>query len=393
MTTTADDKARAVELRRRAEEKFQGNPSNVDHLSPNDIQELMHELQVHQIELEMQNDELFRARTLLEASQHEYMDLYDFAPVGYCTLDKNGRILKANLSMTTMLGIARENLLGTLLYTHIVMDDRDIFYSHLRRVFSTGRQQARLERQTCELQMILPDDRPCRVQLCSRDIDDSDECMTTITDITVQRQAEDTLRESETHFRQIIETAIDGFWLVDTSGRLLEVNEAYARMSGYNQPELLAMTIPDLEANETPADTKQRIAQIMAAGADRFETRHRRKDGHVYDVAVSVQYLPEKGGRFFCFLQDITDRKQAEDALRQAKEAADKANQAKSVFLSHMSHELRTPLNGILGYVQILKRDPKFPECYLPAIDVIESSGVHLLKLITDILDLGTAFK
>ncbi|MDP2324199.1 MAG: PAS domain S-box protein, partial [Gammaproteobacteria bacterium] len=139
-------------------------------------------------------------------------------------------------------------------------------------------------------------------------------------DVTERQRAEAALRESEERHRAIIQTAMDGFWRVDMQGRLLEVNETYCRMSGYSAQELLAMRIPDLEAAETDADTAARLQKIMAQGEDRFESRHRRKDGSIFDVEVSVQYGPTEGGRFVAFLRDISARKQAEETLRETNE-------------------------------------------------------------------------
>ncbi len=135
-------------------------------------------------------------------------------------------------------------------------------------------------------------------------------------EITERKQVEAALRESEQRHRAIIETAMDGFWLLDVQGCLLEVNETYCRMSGYTDQELLSMCIPDLEAVEIAGETSAHIQKIMEQGEDRFESRHRRKDGSVFDVEVSVQYRPEEGGRLVTFLRDITARKRAEDALR-----------------------------------------------------------------------------
>jgi PAS domain S-box-containing protein len=99
---------------------------------------------------------------------------------------------------------------------------------------------------------------------------------------------------------------------VDTPGRFLEVNTAYCQMSGYSTPELLAMRVADLEAAE---DTAAHIQQVLAQGKDRFESRHRRKDGTLFDAEVGVQYRPIDGGRLVAFLRGITARKHAEVAL------------------------------------------------------------------------------
>ncbi len=138
--------------------------------------------------------------------------------------------------------------------------------------------------------------------------------------ITERKRAEEALRKSEEQHRTILQTAMDGYWMVDLQGRLVEVNEAYCRMSGYTEQELLTMSISDLEAVETPADTATRIQRFMTHGGDRFETRHRRKDGSTFDVEISIQYKPMDGGRMVAFMRDITRRKRSEEALRASEE-------------------------------------------------------------------------
>jgi PAS domain S-box-containing protein len=127
-------------------------------------------------------------------------------------------------------------------------------------------------------------------------------------------------RQAEEEYHTILQAAIDGFWVVDSESRLLEVNEAYCRMSGYSPDELLRMHISDLEATETPDEIRQHIGRVMAKGGDRFERSHRRKDGSIFEVDISVQHLDLRSGSFICFLQDITQRKRAEKILRQANE-------------------------------------------------------------------------
>ena len=130
-----------------------------------------------------------------------------------------------------------------------------------------------------------------------------------------RKQAEEALRAIEHQHRVLIETALDGFFLVDKQGGLLEVNETYCRMSGYTKQELLGMHIPELESLESAGDTGSHIQKIIEQGEDRFVSQHRRKDGSVFDVEISVQYRAEEGGRFVAFLQDITERKRAEEQI------------------------------------------------------------------------------
>jgi two-component system CheB/CheR fusion protein len=138
----------------------------------------------------------------------------------------------------------------------------------------------------------------------------------TTLDITERRKAEDKLRESEQRLRLTIETTSDGFWIVDPSRRLLDVNQAYLDMSGYTRGEFLSMGVSDVEVIESPQDTDARIRRILQNGSDRFETRHRRKDGSIFDVEVSVNLLGMEPAQMICFCRDITERKQAEEKLR-----------------------------------------------------------------------------
>lgn len=134
-------------------------------------------------------------------------------------------------------------------------------------------------------------------------------------DITGRRQAEEAIRLQAAQYASILGTTTDGFWLLDESGRLLDVNEHYCRMSGYSREELLALKIADLEAAETGDQTEQHMRKLIAEGADRFETRHRTRDGRTYDVEVSTSHY-RKGRQVIAFVRDITDRKQAEAELR-----------------------------------------------------------------------------
>lgn len=120
-------------------------------------------------------------------------------------------------------------------------------------------------------------------------------------------------RNKDVQYRAMAETSIDGFWMVDMQGNFLDVNDSYCQMSGYSRGELLTMNISDIEVIEKPEDTAQRIGRIKQTGGDRFGTMHRRKDGEVINIEVSVRYLPGNGGRMVVFLHNIAKYDKAED--------------------------------------------------------------------------------
>ncbi len=131
-----------------------------------------------------------------------------------------------------------------------------------------------------------------------------------------RRQAAERLADREQHLNTVLRTTLDGFWLVDRTGRLLEVNEAYCAMSGFSREELLRMHIADLECAETKDEIAAHMDRVVREGRDRFETRHRRKDGGVIEVEVGAAYVELAGGRFVGYCRDITEQKQAQRLIQ-----------------------------------------------------------------------------
>ena len=133
-------------------------------------------------------------------------------------------------------------------------------------------------------------------------------------DSLAQRKA--ALHDSFEALHSILETTLDGFWRVDSQGKLCEVNLAYSQQSGYSRDQLLGMRVSDLEAREDPTATAIHMQRLAETGRDLFETEHRRKDGSLWSVEVSATTSPGAGCQFFAFLRDISGRKQAAAALQ-----------------------------------------------------------------------------
>ncbi|MES2950831.1 MAG: PAS domain-containing sensor histidine kinase [Pseudomonadota bacterium] len=246
-------------------------PADREGLSYEAMRRMVHELQVHQVELEMQNDELRKTQLELDAERARYFDLYDLAPVGYCTVSEPGLILEANFTAAVLLDLVRSDLVNKPVNRLIAQTDQDIYYQCRKALMETGAAQA------CELQMLKQGGTP--------------------------------------------------FWV------------------------LMRLT--------------------AAQGA----------------TGAPVQRM---------VLTDISERKRQDDelqaqnhALAAARAVADKANQAKTDFLSNMTHELRSPLNAILGFAQLMDIGPPAPSSAQKTnIDQILRAGWYLLDLIGEILDL-----
>jgi len=189
-------------LRRRAEEiareKAAPSAENLQALSPEETRQTLHELRVHQIELEMQNEELRRAQADLDAARARYFDLYDLAPVGYCTISEKGLILEANLTAATLLGVARGALVNQPFTRFILLEDQDIYYLHRRQLFETGAPQV------WEIRMLREGADPFWARMdatVAQDANGAPVCRAVMTDITERKRAEEEKEKLEAQFR------------------------------------------------------------------------------------------------------------------------------------------------------------------------------------------------
>jgi len=193
--------ARPDDLRRQAEEIIRGKTpqlsENLDTLSLKEQRKLLYELRVHQIELEMQNKSLRQTQEELESSKSRYFNLYDLAPVGYFTQNKDGLILEANFKAGSLLGVARKTLNKKLFTNFIHREDQDIYYHHHKQLFETGVPQV------CDLRLMKKEGFPFWAHLESTIVQDSKNedtlYYTVINDITERKQIEQKLEEMATH--------------------------------------------------------------------------------------------------------------------------------------------------------------------------------------------------
>jgi PAS domain S-box-containing protein len=210
-----------------------------------------------------------------------------------------------------------------------------------------------------------------------------------------QRQAEIALGRAEQRYRSIFENALEGLYVSTPEGGFISVNPALARMLGYDSTQELMEAVKDI-GRQIYVDQGRRAEFFrLIEPCDEiidFESEIYRRDGSTCWVSESARVVRDAAGRVDHFegvATNITQRREAERTLREAKDAADAASRAKSYFLASVSHELRTPLNGILGYTQILRRDSTLSAKQREGVGVIHESADHLLALINDVLDLS----
>ena len=284
-----------------------------------ELQCLLHELQVHQIELEIQNRELRESQQLLEEARDLYADLYDFAPVGYLTLDSKAKIIDINLRGAVMLGRERNRLVGLPLVSLLAPGESRILFEHLAQVFQTTASAVH------ELRLKPVDGRSRVVRIYSVAEKSrhatANSCHAALVDISQQRQAEDALKQSELRFRAIFEQAAVGVALIDSfSGKFQRVNQKYSDIIGYSIEEMQTLDFMQISHPEDlPLDLNN--TQKLQAGEIReftLEKRLYRKDGSIVWVAITVSPMWDVGevaDFYIAIVEDISQRKQAETVL------------------------------------------------------------------------------
>ncbi len=207
-------------------------------------------------------------------------------------------------------------------------------------------------------------------------------------ELRVKERTEE-LRRREATFSTLFDKSLDGILLNDIDGNITAVNPQLVRMLGYPSERLCEMSVRDLHPPEALATCGAAFREVRETGSARFECRFRRSDGSEFPAEVSASKFDLAGTPMVQgVVRDISARQRAERELREAKEEAERASEAKSLFLANMSHEIRTPMNGIIGVAELLGTTALDPE-QTDLVETISRSGETLLEIINDILDLS----
>jgi diguanylate cyclase (GGDEF)-like protein/PAS domain S-box-containing protein len=304
----------ARDLRAAAEKKLALMP-HLD-ISNRPVEEILHELQVHQIELEMQNEELRHTQILTEESRDRYVDFYDFAPIGYITIGREALIEEINLAGAALLGEERSKLLHRRFSTFISPVDRDHWYQYFTSVLQ------RDVKLTCELTIVQANGASLSVQLDSVRLqreDKSPVVRIVLADITERKRIEDAVREKEEFFRMIAENTEDFIAVLDLKGRRLYNSPSYARFFG--DPEKLKGTDSFVEIHTDDRElVKKAFMETVRTGSGlKIEYRFVLPDGSVRQmesIGGLIKSTQGQPSRVIVVSRDITERKQAEEKIR-----------------------------------------------------------------------------
>ena len=343
------------ELRKRAEEKVALLPKNSEPLSPDAIQLMLHELCVHQVQLEMQNEELRRSQAELDAIRTRYFELYDLAPMGYITVTEKGVILEMNLIAVSLLKVIRSELYAWPLAKFIFTDDIDNFYL-LRKQLSTT-----VELQQCELRMVKSDGSIFWAHVSVSLVNYSNSVSTMLIafiDITSRKQVESDLLESEERFARLAEQSGTFFWDVDVQGLYTYVSPVVAKVLGYRPDELIGqLHFYDLYPESGRAAFKANTLAVFQRKESftNFVNVSQTKDGRTVWLLTTGQPFIDTNKNLLGyrgFDTNITERKRAEEEIQKI----DKL-QSIGTLAGGIAHDFNNILQGLYGNISFAKED------------------------------------
>lgn len=406
-------------LRSKAEAKLGRKSVLPTNLSIEETRALLHELEVHQVELEMQNQELRESQHRLEEVRDQYTDLFDFAPVGYLILDKKGVIVNINLTACTLMGHERSYIKGKPLSTYMSKGESIKLFLNLREAFSSGNFP------TLEIQIKGKDKDPFIGMIQGAVYADEDGrrsvCRISLQDVTglkeakaLQQQHEDLQKEKE-KIQKYLDLAPVVFLLIDSEHKVQMINQKGCTLLGYDRLDIVGKNWFEnftIDANGNGIDkSTQKFANKKLLLNPYFERNLKCSNGELRLMAWTNTSLLGKNGDLIgtlCAGEDITERKRIESdkqrythnleeivrertkELSDALESEKQINEMKSAFISIASHELRTPITIVMSSITLIEKYNELGEYHKQQkhIDRVKSSVSHFKNILDDFLSL-----
>ncbi len=365
-----------------------------------------------------------QAEEALRRSEQQFSNAFEFASIGMGLVSLDGKWIKVNKSICELVGYSEAEMLTMTFGDVTHPDDLQSDFKHLRKLLAEDsfyQMEKRYIHKDGHIIVAL-----LNVSCIRNDRGQPIHFIRQIQDITESKQAEEALRRSEQQFSNAFELAPIGIALVSLDGKWLKVNKALCELVGYSAAELLTMTFQDITHPDDLRGDLENLHQLLT-GDLRFyqmEKRYLHKNGRIVQALLNVSCVLNKNGRpihFISQIQDITERKRAEDLMREQSDSLERANihlheakvtaekqtdllniqaveliatreaalegsRLKSEFVANMSHEIRTPMNGIIGMTSLLL-DTDLTAEQREFAEIVRSSGDALLTVINDILD------
>ena len=389
-------------------------------------QRLIHELRVHQIELEIQNEELQRAGIEREATRAKLRDLYDFAPLGYLTLSEHGLVQEANLTCAAMLGVGRSTLIHARFSQFILPQDQEAFYRLRARLLQSQ------ENQSCDLRLVRSPGHVFWATLngtLAQDPSGGPRFRIVISDTTARHTSEALLRESEEKYATLFKSLTSGVLIRDAAGRFVDANPASERILGRSRFESLAQAFdapgwdlrrPDgspMPPEEYPSERALREGRAL----ENQEIRVSRPDGSHVWLLITASPMPSPAQGVAILFTDITERKLLLQELQQRKTELEELNQsldqrvtqtleqvrerdqmllvqsrqaAMGEMIGNIAHQWRQPLSALAGVLANLEDAHRLGAQDPEALGALTREGHELIRqMSTTITDFAHFFR
>jgi PAS domain S-box-containing protein len=399
-------KSESAILRQKAEALLKSKPGKeATQISHIEILKLVHELEVHQIELELQNDDLKLARSAALETAEKFVELYDFAPSGYLTLSKDGKIMELNLNAAEMLGKERAHLINRTLVFFVSIDSKPVYNLFLGKVFNNK------IKESCDVSLSANDNQTIYVHLTATIAPSGENCLVTMLNITERKLAEKLIQESEMRFRNLSDSAPVLIWMSGTDALCNYFNRIWLEFTGRTMEQEMG----NGWAEGVHPDDFQHCLDIYLGSFKtrqpfRMEYRLRRNDGKfrcLLDHGVP-RFSPD--GQFAGYIGscvDITESKEAKDELRNLNETLEQrvAERTKELeatnrelefhvkeieqFTYIASHDLQEPLNTLTNFTRLIQEEyaGRLDEDGNKSIEFICYSATRMKTLVKGILD------
>ena len=350
------------------------------------------------------------AANALKEGEEQYRKLFQSANVGIGISTLSGNIITVNNAMTKIFKYSFKEF--------VKINSRSLYLDKKDRNLIIDVLKKEGENQNRQIQMLTKYNKKLWVQISMQNfnLEGNNRILFVISDITKQKEAEIALSENEKKFRTYIESSPTAIFIVNAKGQYEYANKAVSKLLGYSMNELLKMSIPEIKITSGGENVLEDFNELKKTGELKGrETKYKTKKGHIVDVLIDAVKL--SNNKYITYCTDISELKNYESKLKVkneeyhslneelqkhveqiqninldlqlAKEQAEESDCLKSAFLANMSHELRTPLNGILGFSALLRKEDLSKDARLRYSEIIESSGLRLLNVVSDLFDIS----
>lgn len=350
-------------------------------LSEIEMMKLIHELEVHQIELELQNDELRHAKATAELATNKYTDLYDFAPTGYFTLSRLGDIIELNLTGAKMLGKERSKLINSRFGFFISSDTLSVFNLFVEKMFESKSQES------CDVTLIKGGNITTYVILTGTATHNKECCNMSMVDITERREMEKALQESEDNLRTLFNAMTDAVFEMDYDGRYISIAPT--------SPDLMFRP-PDMIVGKTlhevfPKPEADKFLEFVRRCLDENITSTIEYPLIIKDKTIWFEgsATPKTKNTVLFIARDVTDRKQAKEEIKSKNKELEELNAQKDKFFSIIAHDLKSPFNSIVGFSKLLveKVRVKDYDSVSKYAGIIEQSSNRAMDLLMNLME------